>query len=163
MKRRLVIAAALALSLGALPLIAQGPGERSGGPGRGGRGPGGPGGPGGPPGILAMVHQLDLTDTQREQLRALLEEGHQGGDPGESTRSAEQKLHAAVLAAAPDLQAIDALKAALNAAHAAELDHRIDMMQKIAQILTPAQKQQLLALQPTGPPRGRGPGRPPSR
>lgn len=153
MTRRLIIAAGLALSLGALPLLAQGPG-RPGGPGRGG-----PGGPGGAPGIFAMVHQLDLTDAQREQLRGLMEEGRQGGDPGAGVRDAEQKLHAAILADSPDLQAIDALKAALNTAHAAELDHRIDMMQKVAQILTPAQKQQLLTLSPSGPPHGRGRGR----
>jgi Spy/CpxP family protein refolding chaperone len=159
MKRRFVIAATLALSLGALPLLAQGPSGRPGGQGRGGRGLAGPGGPGGPPGIMGMVHQLDLTDTQREQLRTLMEDGRQGGDPGEAIRSAEQKLHAAVLADRPDLQAIDSLKAALNSAHAAELDHRIDMMQKIAQILTPAQKQQLLTMQPLGPPPGRGRGR----
>jgi len=38
--------------------------------------------------------------------------------------------------------------------HAAELDHRIAMLQKVAQILTPTQRQQLLKLQPQGPPRG---------
>ena len=155
MNRRIVMAAVLALSVGAISLLAQGPGQRPGGPGRGRGGPGGPGGPG----ILAMVHQLDLTDAQREQLRALAEEGRQGGDPGAPMRAAEQKLHAAVLADTPDLQAIEGLKAALNAAHAAELEHRVDMMRKVAQILTPAQRQQLLQMEPPGPPRGRGPGR----
>jgi Spy/CpxP family protein refolding chaperone len=106
-----------------------------------------------------MVSQLDLTDAQREQIRALAEEGRQGGDPGAPIRAAEEKLHAAVLADTPDLQAIDGLKATLNTAHAAELDHRIEMMRKVAQILTPAQRQQLLQMQPQGPPRGRGPGR----
>jgi periplasmic protein CpxP/Spy len=155
MNRRIVMAAVLALSVGAISLLAQGPGQRPGGPGRGRGGPGGPGGPG----ILAMVHQLDLTDAQREQLRALGEEGRQGGDPGAPMRAAEQKLHAAVLADTPDLQAIESLKAALNAAHAAELEHRVDMMRKVAQILTPAQRQQLLQMEPQGSPRGRGPGR----
>ena len=151
MTRRMVMAATLALSVGALPLLAQGPGQRPGGPGRG------PGGPGGPPGILAMVHQLDLSDAQKDQLKALMDEGAQAGDPGAAVRAAEQKLHAAILADVPDLHAIELLKAALNGAHAAELDHRVAMMQKVAQILTPAQKQQLLALQAQGP-RGRGPG-----
>jgi Spy/CpxP family protein refolding chaperone len=156
MTRRLVIAAALALSMGALPLLAQGPGgQRLGGPGHGG--PGGPGAPGGRPGILGMLHQLDLTDAQREQLHALLEDSRPAAAPGATIRDAEQKLHAAVLADTPDLRAIESLKAALNTAYAAELEHRIEMMQKIAQILTPAQKQQLLQLQPQGPPHGRGP------
>lgn len=154
MTRRMVMAATLALSVGAVSLLAQGPGQRPGGPGRG---PGGMG-PGGPPGMLAMVHRLeDLTDAQREQLRALADEGRQGGDPGAGVRAAEQKLHAAVLANAPNLQAIETLKAALNTAHAAEIDHRVGMMQKVAQILTPAQKQQLLNLQPTGSHGRRGP------
>src|SRR5258708_16038667 len=105
MTRRMAITAVLALSMGALPLLAQGPGLR------GGRGrQGGPGAPRGPPGIFAMVLQLDLTDAQREQLRALVEDGRQGGDTGAAVRDAEQKLHAAVLADTPDLQAIESLK-----------------------------------------------------
>lgn len=157
MTRRIVVAAVLALSMGGLPLLAQGPGgQRQGGPGRG---RGGPGAPGGPLGIFAMVHQLDLTDAQRQQLKALMEEARQGGDPGAAIRDAEQKLHAAVLADTPDIQAIESLKATLNAAHAGEIEHRIEMMQKVAQILTPAQKQQLLKLPPPDLARGRGPGR----
>ena len=151
MTRRMVMAATLALSVGALPLLAQGPGQRLGGPGRGA------GGPMGPPGILGMVHQLDLSDAQKEQIKALADQARQNGDPGAALREAEQKLHAAVLADPPDLQAIASQRAALNAAHAAELDHQIAMMQQVAQILTPAQKQQLLALQAQGP-RGRGRG-----
>jgi Spy/CpxP family protein refolding chaperone len=146
MNRRFAMVAVLAIALGALPVLAQGRGQRPGGPG--GRGPGGPGG------ILGMVHQLDLTDTQKAQVRALMEDARSGGDPGGAVRTAEQTLHAAVLADAPDPQAIEGLKAAVNAAHASELDHRIEMMQKVAQILTPAQRQQLLKMQPPGPPRG---------
>jgi periplasmic protein CpxP/Spy len=146
MTRRLA-AAALAAALVTAPLLAQGPGGRGRGPG--GRGPGGPG-----MGILGMVHQLDLTDAQREQLRALMDEAHQSaGDPGATVRAAEQKLHAAILAEAPDLQAIEAAKTALNAAHAAELDHQVEMTQKVAQILTSVQRSQLLKMQPPGPPR----------
>ena len=156
MNRRIVMAAVLALSVGTISVLAQGPG-RPGGPGRG---PGGRGVPGpGAAGIFALVNRLDLTDAQREEIRALAETGRESGDPGAAIRAAEQQLHAAVLADTPDPQAIDGLKAALNAAHAAELDHRVEMMRKIAQILTPAQRQQLLQLQPQGPPRGRGPGR----
>jgi len=154
MTRRMVMAATLALSVGAVSLLAQGPGQGRGGPGRGpgGMGPGGPGGPG----VLARVHQLeDLTDAQKEQIRALAEEGRRGGDPGAGVRTTEQKLQAAVLANSPDLQAIETLKTALVTAQAAELDHRVGMMQKIAQILTPAQRQQLLEKQAAGP-RGRG-------
>src|SRR5258708_309457 len=159
MTRRFVIGAALALSLGALPLLAQGPGRQdTGGPGRGG--PGGLSGPGmrgGPAGMLRMIHVLNLTDPQREQLRALIEDNRPPEDPGAGIRDAEQKLHAAVLADTPDLQAIESLKAALTRAHAAMLEHRVEMMQKVAQILTPAQKQELLRLQAQRSLRGRRP------
>lgn len=153
MKRRMVIVAVVAIVVGALPLLAQGR-QRQGGPG--GRGPGG--GPGGP-GILRMVHQLDLTDAQREQIRAVMEDARKDGDPGEQARAAEQKLHAAILADPPDRQAIEGLKAALNSAHASELDRRVETMERVAQILTAEQKQQLLKLAPQGPQRGRMPGR----
>jgi Spy/CpxP family protein refolding chaperone len=151
MTRRILVAAALAISLGALPALAQGPGQRMGGPGRGG-----PGGPAPGPAFVPMLQQLDLTDQQREQVRALMEANRPPADPGQ-LRDAELKLHAAILGDNADPQAIDTAKAAINAAHAAELDHQIDMLTKIAQILTPDQRQQLLKLQSEGP-RGRGRG-----
>jgi Spy/CpxP family protein refolding chaperone len=150
MTRRIAIAAALILSLGALPLVAQdpgggtGPGQRRGGPGRGG--------PGGPMGIFPGLNQVDLTETQREQIRGILEQGRPADDPGAKVRDAEQALHAAVLS--EDAQGVTTAKAALTAAQVAELDHRVDLMQKIAQVLTPAQRQQLAQLPP--PPGGRG-------
>src|SRR4051812_39164062 len=123
MNRRMVITAALAFSLGTLPLLAHGqaggvgagppadgpgaggfgPGLQADGQGAGGRGPGrpGPGGPGGPMGILPGLNRVDLTDAQREQIRAILEQARATGDPGEKVRQAEQALHAAVLADTP--------------------------------------------------------------
>lgn len=161
MKRTLIAAALLAAGLSALPVMAQGPGQGfgrgrgPGGPGApGGRGPGGPGGPGG--GILSAVHHLDLTDAQRDQLRALVEDGREAGGPGQDVRAAEQKLHAAILSDSPDLQAIEGLKAALNRAHADGLNRRIELLQRVAQILTPAQRQELAGRSSQGPPRGRG-------
>jgi Spy/CpxP family protein refolding chaperone len=152
MTRRFFVAAALAIGLGALPALAQGPGQGMGA--RGGRG--GPGGPGFGPGFMPMLQQLDLTDQQREQIRSLMEANRPTGDPGQ-LRAAELKLHAAILGDNPDQQAIDAAKGTINAAHAAELDHQIDMLAKVAQILTPDQRQQLLKLQSESP-RGRGRG-----
>ena len=161
MTRNFVMAGALVAALGAIPVVAHQQGQQ-GTVGRGmrGEGPGGPGGPGrggrggpGGPNLIGAASRLELTDTQREQLKALAEEERAEGR-GAGLREAEQKLHAAVLADAPDTAAIEGLKAALNSAHAAELDRRISTMQKVAQILTPAQRQQLLNLQPDG--RGRG-------
>jgi protein CpxP len=157
MNRRIAIAAAaLAVSLGALPLMAQAPGggfgaaeQRPGGPGRGGRG----GGPGGPMAVLPGLNQVGLTDAQREQVRSILEQERQSDNPGEKLRQAEEALRAAVLADAPDAQAIEAAKAAVDTARATELDRRVAIMQKIAQILTPAQRQQLVQMPPPPPPR----------
>ena len=156
MTRRIVVAAALTLSLGALPLLAQGPG-------RGGARMGGPGapGPGGPMGVLPGLNRVDLTDAQREQIRAILEQEREAGAPGEKVRQAEEALHTAILADAPDAQAIDNAKAALNSAHAAELDRRVELMEKVAQVLTPAQRQELAQLPPPPGPGGRGRGRGP--
>ena len=75
------------------------------------------------------------------------------GASNTGVREAERKLHEALLADSPDAGSIETLKTAVNAAHAAELDQRIAMIQKVAQILTPAQRQQLLKLRPQGPPR----------
>lgn len=144
MKAKTIAVAVMITALGAITVLAQGPGPQ----GRG-RGPGGPGGPN----VLGMVRQLDLSDAQREQLRQIMEDGRQGGDPGAGVRDAEHKLHEALLADTPDQGAIETAKAAINSAHAAELDQRIAMLQKVAQILTPAQRQQLLKLRPEGPPR----------
>ena len=154
MTRRITIVAALALLLGALPLRAQGPGgpggQRMGGPGRGG-----PGGPGGPMGMLPGLNQMDLTDAQREQIRAVMEQERQD-DPGERMRQGEEALHAAVLA--QDAQGTEAAKALVNAARMAELEHRVAVMQKVVQILTPSQRQQLAQLPAGGRGRGRAPG-----
>ena len=149
MKAKTIAAAVVITAFAAITVMAQGPGPQ----GRGrGPGPGGPGGPGGP-NVLAMVRQLDLSDAQREQVRQIMEEGRQDGDPGRALRDAERKLHEALLADSSDAGSVEALRSAVNAAHAAELDRRIAMIQKVAQILTPVQRQQLLKLRPQGPPR----------
>jgi periplasmic protein CpxP/Spy len=139
-----IVAAALALTLGGLPVLAQ--------QGRGGRG--GPGGPGGPMGVFPGLGQVGLSDAQREQIRSIMEQERQtAGGPGEKVRQAEEALHAAVLADTPDQQAIEAAKGAANAAHAAELNARVELMAKIATVLTPAQRHQLATMPP---PVGRG-------
>ena len=105
--------------------------------------------------MMPMLRQLNLTDQQREQVRALMEASRPTTDPGQ-LRDAELQLHTAILGDNPDPQAIEAAKAAINAAHAAELNHQIEMLTRIAQILTPDQRQQWLKLQSEGP---RGGGR----
>jgi Spy/CpxP family protein refolding chaperone len=111
-------------------------------------------------GILPGLNQVGLTDAQREQVRAIMEQERQSGAPPVQLRAAEQTLHAAVLADTPDPQAIAAAAAALKTAQSAELDHRVELMQKVAAVLTPAQRQQLAEQKPP-PPEGRGPQGPP--
>jgi Spy/CpxP family protein refolding chaperone len=160
MTRKTMAAAVLVAALAAIPVVAhQEQGGQGGGfgpagqQGRGGRGPGGPGGPGGP-NIMAMVRQLDLSDAQKEQLKGILEDRREAGDPAKTGREAEQKLSQAIFGETAHAAALETAKAAIAAAHAAELERRVETMQKVAQILTPAQRQQLLTLRPEG--RGRG-------
>ena len=89
----------------AIPLIA---GAAFAGGGFGGqRGPGGPGGhegrgPGGPggPGILnpRLLHQLDITEAQHTQIRALMEAQHTAAEPlHEQLRANHDAVRAATL------------------------------------------------------------------
>ena len=150
-----MIAAALALSLGALPLLAQGPGQRTGGPGRGGPG----GARAGLRGSSRCCTSSDLTDAQREQLRGLMEDGPaRRAIPAPRCATRSRSCTPRSWPTRRICRRSTRLKAALNTAHAAELDHRIEMMQKVAQILTPAQRQQLLKLQAAGAAAGARPG-----
>jgi periplasmic protein CpxP/Spy len=152
-----IAATAIVLAVGITTAVAQGPGGR--GPGRGfGPGPGGPGGPGGP---LPVLRQLNLTDAQRDQVKALLDaerQQNQGAGP-QKMGELQKALDAAIFADAPDPAQIDQLRASIAEAEAAALAARVDLQLKIAQILTPEQRQQAreaLNHRP-GPGRGRGP------
>jgi Spy/CpxP family protein refolding chaperone len=101
--------------------------------------------------VFPGLNRVDLTDAQREQVRGILEQERQSGERGEKVRQAEQALHTAVLSG--DSAGVETAKAALNAAQSAALDRRVSVMQKIAQVLTPAQRQELAQLPP---PQGRG-------
>lgn len=151
----MVIAIAAASSLGAQP--PQGPGGR--GPGRGTFGePGGRGGPGGPGMPLPMLRALNLTDAQREQIRALTEQQRdQTNDPRRKVADLERQLQLVVFADAPDQQKTDELKNALAAAAAEEIAARIELETRIAQILTPEQRAQARDMLEKGGPRPRGP------
>jgi Spy/CpxP family protein refolding chaperone len=92
-------------------------------------------------GLLPGLNRIDLSDAQREQIRAVLEQERQAGEPGQKIRQAEQALRTALLA--QDAAGVEAAKAALTAAEAAALEHRVQITQKIVQILTSAQRQQL--------------------
>src|SRR5574338_1020292 len=145
MKRNLWTMAAVVVLAGAVsvPMLAhpgQGPGFGQGrgmGPGMGPGGPGGPGGRGGGP--MSMLRGVDLTDAQREQIRAIMETERQNA-PAARVRDLDTQLDLALLADSPDAAKIDELKAAIVAGTAEEIAHRIAVQTKIVQILTPEQR-----------------------
>lgn len=121
------------------------------------QGPQGRGGPGGP---LPILRQLNLTDTQREQIRALVEaERPQSNEqsPARTLRELQRSLRTAIFADTPDTAQIDQLRAAVAEAEAAVLAARVDLQLKIAQVLTPEQRKQARELADQRPSRvGRG-------
>jgi Spy/CpxP family protein refolding chaperone len=112
------------------------------------------GSPGGPDRFLLPLRQLDLTAEQRTQIREVLEAARPAEDqaPGRKLMELRQSLRAAILADAPDQNQIDQLRAAFAEAEAAALSKRIEVAQKIAQILTPEQREKART---AGPGRGR--------
>ena len=150
-------AVALAAVL-AVPAAAQDPQGR--GAGRGmGMGPGGPGGRGAPAGPMAMLRGLQLTDAQREQIRAIHEDVRGSAPEGRKGMELQRELRQALLADTPDLQTIDALKLAINTAHADALAQRIDVHTRISQVLTAEQRAQARQKAERAGPGARG-GRP---
>jgi Spy/CpxP family protein refolding chaperone len=86
---------------------------------------------------------LNLTDAQREQVRALTEERRsEANNPGRKLAELEQQLRVAVFADTPDQQKIEGLKSAISAAAAEALSARVELEERVAQILTPEQRAQ---------------------
>ena len=102
-----------------------------------------PGGPGGPDRFLMPLRQLDLSDAQRAQIKEVLQAARPADDqaPGRKLMELRQSLRGAVLADTPDQAQIEQLRAAIAEAESAVLAKRIEVAQKIAQILTPEQRE----------------------
>lgn len=161
MKRTLwmtIVVVALA-GVVAIPMTAQQRQGRGFGPGMGmgpgeGRGPGGPGRMGGGP--MALLRGIQLTDAQREQIRAIMDE-HREDAPDGKVRDLNEQLQLAILADTPDTAKIDELKTAIAAGAAEALARRVDVESKVVQILTPAQRAQARKnVSKVGPPQRRG-------
>ena len=130
----------------------QGGGRGQGMMGRGMMGPGGPGmrgGPGGGPGGMfgPELRALELTDAQREQVKAIME-SHREGQKAEREKmmTARKALHDAIAADAFDEAAIRAAAGAVAAldADAAVLQARVHA--EVFAILTPEQAKKAKAL-----------------
>jgi Spy/CpxP family protein refolding chaperone len=140
-----------------IPAAAHGPQAGGRGPGRGfgaQGGPGGPGGRGGPGGPMAILQQLNLTEEQREQVKAIMGDRREAR-PGSNLAELQKQLHTAIFADTVDLAKLEQLKAAIASAEAAMLSARIDTELKIAQLLTAEQRAKARELSATGAP-GRG-------
>jgi periplasmic protein CpxP/Spy len=149
-----------------VPAMAQDPQGRGAGRGQGmgmGMGPGRPGGPGGV-GPIGMLRGVQLTEVQREQIRAIHEEASASAAEPRQGMQLQRELHLALLADTPDQQKIASLKQAIAEAQAQGLARRIEVQGRVAQVLTPEQRAQVrerLAQAPTaprGPARGQGRG-----
>ena len=125
----------------------QGPGQGQ----RRGPGFGGPGGRGLMPGIMQ-----DLTEEQRGQIRAIVQEqrGDQQGPPADA--KLRHDLEAELLADPPNDQKIEELKQQILAAQAQGLERHIATQKRIAQVLTPEQRAKARERQAEGPRQGRG-------
>jgi Spy/CpxP family protein refolding chaperone len=105
-----------------------------------------------------ILPRLNLTELQREQVRAIMQENRAGDEaPGQKIGQLHRELRAAIFADTPDQAKIDQLKAAIAEAEAVALDRRVDTELKIAQVLTAEQRAQAREM-----PAGRG-GRGPRR
>ena len=170
MKRRIWLAAvAVALTaVVSIPLMAQPPQGRGAGRGAGigaGMHQGGPGGPGGRGGLAPFLRGIELTDAQRQQIRAIHQEARTGEPDRAGMFELRKQLQLAILADPVDQQKLEQLKSAIEKAEAAALAKRVEIETRVAQVLTPEQRakaRENLASRErpaAGPGRGAGRGR----
>jgi periplasmic protein CpxP/Spy len=110
---------------------------RRGGPG----GPGGFRGPGGPMGLLPMLHDLDLTEAQKDQLKTIAESHKDDWKAlAERGRTAHMALNAAVMADTIDEALIRQKSAEVAAIDADFAVARARTRAEVFQILTAEQR-----------------------
>ena len=145
--------AAIALALTAAistAALAQPPAGRGRGFAGGGFGPGGP---------IPILPQLNLSDAQKQQIQALTDEQRsQDGQSMKTMMDLQRSLQAATYADNPDAGRIEQIRSSITDAEAAALSARVELELKIAQILTPEQRQAARDLIAQGPPAARGGG-----
>ncbi len=110
---------------------------------RGFMGPGGPGrGPGGPGGIVPGLRGLDLTETQREQVKAAIDSHKTEFEAqAKAMQTARQALHAAVAADTFDEAAIRSKAADVAVVDADGAVLRAKVHSEVWALLTPEQQQ----------------------
>ena len=120
---------------------------------------GGPGGPGGGRMGPVAIPFEDLTEEQRQQIKAIMDEQREGEQGPPADMKLRQALELELLADAPNDQKIQELKAQVDAASAEQLAKHIAIERKVNQILTPEQRakarENIATRQENGPGRGR--------
>ena len=127
------VAAAITAVFVASVAVASGQQPQRRGPGMGG--PGGPGGRGFGPGIMR-----ELTDEQRQQVRAILQEERGDQKGPRSDVALRRQLEAELLADVPNDLKIEELKSQFLAAQAEGLSKHVEVQKRVAQVLTPEQR-----------------------
>ena len=94
---------------------------------------------------MFALRGLNLTDDQRAQIKAVLDESRpdRGDAPVRKVAELHRSLRAAIFADNPDQAQIDQLRAALAEAQASAIARRVEVASKISQILTPEQRQKM--------------------
>ena len=120
---------------------------------------GGPGGPGGPGRGFGGPIFADLTEQQREQVKAIHDAQRAGQQGPPADGKLRQQLELELLADVPNDQTIETLKQQIANAQLEHLTRHIAVQKQIAQVLTPEQRakaRERIAQAPDGP---RGAGR----
>ncbi len=140
MKTGILGAVAVALVV-AIPIAAdqqQGPNPpQRPGLGRGRIAPGGPG-----RGLALPLGGMfaDVSEQQREQVKAILAEERQGGQGGTADMTLRRTLELELLADAPNALKIEELKQQIAASTIESVNRQIAVQQRINQVLTPQQR-----------------------
>lgn len=121
---------------------------------RRGHGMGGPGGR-----WMAPAIMRELTDEQRTQVRAILEEQRSGQQGPPAGMKLQRELQAELLADVPNDQRIEELKGQILSAQAEGLSRHIAVQKRIAEVLTPEQRAKARERLAQTPDRRRGEGR----
>lgn len=128
-----------AVAVGSMTVVAA-QGRGGFGPGRMHRGPGGPG-PGMNPGLGRMARELGITDVQREQIKAVMEQHRTEFQViQERARTARSALHAAVTADVVDEGLVREKSAALAAVQADRAILGARVRSEVFNLLTPEQQ-----------------------
>jgi Spy/CpxP family protein refolding chaperone len=140
--RSFAVVAIFAALVAGVAAYAQGPGFGRGGPGSFGRGGFGPDGPGGLP-----LRQLDLTETQQQQIRDVTQQYRdQNRQAGERLRMAMDAQRTAVDTMPVNEGLIRSTTQALVEAQTELAIQRARMQSEIFALLTPVQQEQLKKL-----------------